>query len=81
MDYMDAIRRIMELRGYTQVELAKELDVSQAAVAQNIRRDPKLSTMLSYLRPMGYRCAFVPEGTRLPEGSIIVDGPHDGSAT
>lgn len=74
MDTTDALKTIMKARGYTQTSLADSLGVTQPAVSSVVNADsPAVDTLTRYLAAMGYRVAFVPAGTRLPEGCIEID--------
>ena len=72
----EALREIVASRGYTQTALAAELGISQPSVAKMLSgRGNKagVDTLNAYFRVLGYRIAFVPVGTKLPEGCYAID--------
>lgn len=76
MKFAQAMRTILSARGYTQTALAEECGVRQEAVKYLVskRADPKLSTVNRYVSHLGYRVVLEPVGSRLPEGSYVIDG-------
>ena len=74
MNYSDAYRQIMKSRGYTQRELAAVIGIAQGSLSCSLKEgNPTLSTAGKYLGPLGYKLALVPVGSRLPDGSVVID--------
>ena len=74
MNYSDAFRQIMKSRGYTQRELAAVIGIAQGSLSCSLKDgNPTLSTASKYLGPLGYTLALGPVGSRLPDGSHVLD--------
>lgn len=74
MNYSDAFRQIMKSRGYTQRELAAVIGIAQGSLSSSLKEgNPTLLTAGKYLGPLGYKLALVPVGSRLPDGSVVID--------
>lgn len=74
INYSDAYKQIMKSRGYTQRELAAVIGIAQGSLSCSLKEgNPTLSTAGKYLQPLGYKLALVPVGSRLPDGSVVID--------
>lgn len=74
MLFSDSLRKIMATRGYTQQALADAVSVSQSSIASMLRKNnPSVDALCKYLSVMGYDIALVPTGSKLPDGSYVLE--------
>ncbi len=74
MNLSDALRDIIASRGKTQSSIARELGVSQPAVASVLSvGNPQTRVLCSLLSTLDYRLVAVPKDAPLPEGSYELE--------
>lgn len=74
MTFGEALKTILRARGYTQREFGEMIGVKQGSISSMMAEStPRLNTTMDYLEPLGYRVAFVPVGSKLPDGSFVID--------
>lgn len=79
-----ALGKIMELTGWTQLRMAKELGLGrQSAIANRLARENiSILNAMEMLNKMGYEIVFQPISSgRRKEGAFVIDGidpPKDG---
>lgn len=70
----DAVRQIISSRGYTQAEAAKLIGITSGGLSASFRKgNPTVDALYRYLKPMGYSIVLVPEGSKLPDGSYLLE--------
>lgn len=73
----EIVKKLMGEKGFTNADMAKSLNITQAALWDRLNPKKtdnmtvsKLNTMLSL---MGYKIAIIPEDSSLPDGSYQVE--------
>lgn len=70
----EALREILAKRGYSQRGFAEEHGLKGPSVTKTLGRvNSPVSTVNRYLTALGYTLAFVPVGSKLPDGSYAID--------
>ena len=70
----EALREIVAMRGYSIRGFAEEIGVSNTSIGRSMNRENvPVSTVTKYLSRLGYEVAFVPVGSKLPDGSYAID--------
>ncbi len=74
MNVSDALRDIIASQRVTQSDIAKELGVSQPAIASVLSvGNPQFRVLSRIAGSVGYTVALVPKGADLPEGSYELE--------
>lgn len=74
MNYAEAFKKILSLKGLSQMELANRTDTRQGSIASMLYKgNPSLQVASRYLDACGYDVVLVPKGAHLPKDSFIVD--------
>lgn len=76
----EAVKAVMDRSGFTRARVASVMGVSPQVVNGFINRSAsmKVDNAARMLDAMGYDVVFVPRGTKLPSGSVVVKADHDG---
>ena len=74
----EVIKRIMEAKGVTNADIAKRLNLTNAAVWERLNnknvKDIPVSLLSEMLRVLDYKILVVPASARIPEKGYVVDG-------
>ena len=74
MNVSDALRDIIATRRITQSDIAKELGVSQPAIASVLSvGNPQFRVLNRIARAVGFDVALVPHGSELPSDCYVLD--------
>ena len=76
MNGREIIKAIMEQRGISNIEYAKELGITRAAIwdrldTQKSRKDIPVSTLSSMAKVLGYKVVIVPMGVKIKSGYVV----------
>lgn len=74
MNYTSAVKAMLSSRGYSmrrfQIEVLGYKDYSGG---QDTNGSPRLSRILRYATPLGYRLVLSPAGSHMPDGCLRLD--------
>lgn len=82
MTFKQAIKEIIKGKGYTQQDFIDTLNEksqsdpprNRASIAMALKRgNPKLETLIEYAGALGYELRLVPVGTKMTEGTKVLD--------
>lgn len=76
MNGREIIKAIMEQRGISNIEYAKELGITRAAIwyrldTQKSRKDIPVSMLSSMAKVLGYKVVIVPMGVKIKSGYVV----------
>ena len=76
MNGREIIKAIMEQRGISNIEYAKELGITRAAIwdrldTQKSRKDIPASMLSSMAKVLGYKVVIVPMGVKIKSGYVV----------
>ena len=73
----EAIKEVMSKKGLSNADVAKRLNISNAALWERLNnknvKDIPVSLLSEMLRVMDYKVMIVPSSARMPEGGIEID--------
>lgn len=74
MDFNNAFRGIVGSRGYTITSAAEAAGITYGALSSAlVKNNPSVAAMNRYIKALGYQVALVPVGTKLPDGSYVLE--------
>lgn len=75
MKAKDAIQQLIKMSDWTQARLASALGFASPQAFDNRRRakSPRTDFLVAILGKLGYQLVIVPDGSKLPKGSIVID--------
>ena len=76
MNGREIIKAIMEQRGISNIEYAKELGITRAAIwdrldTQKSRKDIPVSMLSSMVKVLGYKVVIVPMGVKIKSAYVV----------
>lgn len=79
MRFKQAMLTVLDSRGYTQSELARDVGVSAGAISSMLRKgNPSVAVINKYMHGLGYQVVLVPIGARMPNGCyVLTEGVND----
>ena len=79
MDFNEAGRAMCKSSGMTMSHVSARLGSGPSRFSQMLKRNnPSLPTLLRVCDALGYEVWLSPVGTRLPDGSLVIDEARSG---
>jgi transcriptional regulator with XRE-family HTH domain len=78
MEITDKIRAIMASKGITQTELAKKLDLTQAAISSQLNRNMRVDNFLNILKALDVNPIDFFQETQTTQTQTTIICPHCG---
>lgn len=71
---MDAVKRVMELRGLRIVDLAEKLNINKNVLIKRCtQQNVSISKLNEMLRPMNYKVVIMPETSETPNDAFTIE--------
>lgn len=71
---MDAVKRVMELRGLRTMDLAEKLNIkSNVLTKRYTQQNVSVEKLNEMLRPMNYKVVIMPETSEIPDGAFTIE--------
>lgn len=71
---MDAVKKVMELRGLRTMDLAGKLNIkSNVLTKRYTQQNVSVEKLNEMLRPMSYKVVIMPETSEIPDGAFTIE--------
>ena len=71
---MDAVKRVMELRGLRIVDLAGKLNINKNVLIKRCtQQNVSIGKLNEMLRPMNYKVVIMPETSETPDDAFTIE--------